>query len=134
MIEIQCPDCLGKKVWNVKTPSGDEFTIPCNTCELGYQCYGTISIYVESAVVTPLTIGSIQTDSNDGKNPIRYMCEETGIGSGSLYNECDLFADRTDALDHATEKAKTILKEKEKEEEKRISYRRKKSRRNPIKK
>jgi len=51
-------------------------------------------------VVRQYTIGSVRHDSNerDGRSPTTYMCRETGIGSGSIYEEAKLFETEAAAM------------------------------------
>ena len=37
----KCSDCLGSAEWKVIAPSGEEWSVPCNTCSVGY--YTTVS-------------------------------------------------------------------------------------------
>jgi enhancing lycopene biosynthesis protein 2 len=43
-----------------------------------------------------LTIGSVRIDTNH-ESPIEYMCVETGVGSGSVWDERQLYASREEA-------------------------------------
>lgn len=105
-----CPDCIGTKKWIVKFPSGEEKECPCQTCKgawnesLGYLKY---SEYAPSVVT--LTIG--QVGFEDGRG--RYMCEETGIGSGSVYYDENLFS--------TSEEAQTASKVRYEDQMKRIA-------------
>lgn len=92
-----CPDCLGSQKWSAKSPAGDEFTFDCPRCASFYQPYPELSLTYWKKVpyVQTLTIGSIQYDSAaDEGEQFRYMCIETGIGSGSVYYEQKLFSDK----------------------------------------
>jgi hypothetical protein len=90
-----CPDCLGTRKWKAISPAGTEYEFGCPRCAASYNSDRDLqldySAYVPS--VERLTIGSIQVNtapfSYDTGN--RYMCRETGVGSGSVYNEDDLF-------------------------------------------
>lgn len=57
------------------------------------------------AVTAILTIGQVRAQAtvprgclSDDDNGVRYMCYETGVGSGTVHNERDLFATRDEAL------------------------------------
>jgi len=105
-----CPDCLGKKTWTCKTPAGEEFEVPCGTCEHGYEgSLGYLTSYGTDPRVDPLTIGSIQTDTY--RKEVRYMCRETGIGSGTLHSEENLFT----TYDEAMAAAVVMARERERE-------------------
>lgn len=126
----QCPDCLGSGVWKVETPAGDSFPCKCETCGVGSWTgagSGRITKYKYSSWVRRLTIGSVRIDTAD-KNPISYMCNETGVGSGNVYYEEQLFdneesakvagqiaaADAQRELDERAAKDAETLRKKEK--------------------
>lgn len=94
--DLPCPDCLGTKRWRVTTPAGSELEAECQRC----ASYGAIrnvpslTSLKHIATVRGLTIGSVEIKSSvswEGDAKIKYMCIETGVGSGSVYNEHDLF-------------------------------------------
>lgn len=89
--KIKCPDCLGTKEWKVVCPSGEEFQHSCSTCSHAFYATGTVSEYDDLPKVEALTVGSIQINTAD-EDPVKYMCRETGVGSGSVYPETQLFA------------------------------------------
>lgn len=98
-----CPDCLGTGKWKVTTPAGSEMTTGCLRCG-SYSSSDIPSLKYQTwkGSVQELTIGSVQIDTAAGgdhwhKEPIRYMCRETGIGSGSVYDESKLFATAEEA-------------------------------------
>lgn len=95
--ELPCPDCLGEKEWTVECPSGEVFQTQCNTCSAGYYSKGTVTEYADRIIKQHLTIGSIQTDTANKECPISYMCAETGVGNGSVYEEQKLFSTMADA-------------------------------------
>ena len=99
---IACPDCLGTKKWTVVFADGEALEIDCQTCKNGYMppC-GQITYKEWDAGVIYLTIGKIYDWSpEDG---MRYMCEETGVGSGTIHCEKDLFVNKDDAMARAKE-------------------------------
>jgi hypothetical protein len=88
-----CPDCLGAQKWSVTSPAGTEYQFSCPRCDGGYSGRHELSLhYSEFApFVQELTIGSVRMDTAaDPDRQIEYMCKETGVGSGSVYRECDL--------------------------------------------
>lgn len=91
-----CPDCLGKRIWHAVLPSGEELDFECPTCTRGYAAMGTVETWVTGGTVEELTIGSVQIDTNHD-HPVQYMCKETGIGSGAVWRESLLHADRAAA-------------------------------------
>lgn len=92
-----CPDCQGTKLWAVKTPAGEEFNVSCPRCGGGYGV-PPLRYWEPSFTIIPRTIGLIKI--NDWSDtPVSYMCTESGIGSGSVYYEKDLFADKDVARD-----------------------------------
>ena len=101
-----CPDCLGSRKWEAKSPAGREYTFGCPRCSGGYRSDHDSSIDYTAFVpsIQRLTIG--QVNARTGPEPRNeYMCHETGIGSGSVYYERDLFATEAEALEAATIKA-----------------------------
>lgn len=89
---VPCPDCLGQKEWTVTTPAGESFQHMCMTCSQGYYSNGLVSEYGDKPDVRPMTIGSVRLDTAEAEDPVKYMCRETGVGSGSIYPERQLFA------------------------------------------
>lgn len=90
---IQCPDCLGSAKWKAMLPTGEEETIECPSCKNGYWSCGKISEYAVRGEVRTLTIGQVGYEPEGPK----YMCRETGVGSGQVYREDQLFAIKADA-------------------------------------
>jgi hypothetical protein len=102
-----CPDCLGKRKWDAKAPSGREYQFDCPRCAAGYRSERDISLEYSAFVprVQRLTIGQVQA-RDGGDNPRNeYMCHETGVGSGSVYYEHDLHATEAEAMAAAEAKA-----------------------------
>ncbi len=96
-----CPDCLGAREWSATSPAGGEYKFSCPRCGGGYQSNHELSLnYFQYAPMTRrLTIGLIQPAHNGG---VAYMCEETGVGSGQVYDEHSL---------HETEEAAQVASE-----------------------
>lgn len=104
---IICPDCLGSKKWKITTPKGEEFDTDCTVCYRGGEVIGIVYDYECSPSVTRLTIGSIQIDTAANEDEkIRYMCVETGVGTGNIYYEKDLFSTEKEALENANHEVK----------------------------
>ena len=102
-----CPDCLGEGKWKALSPAGREYEFTCPRCGDQYQSNADLSL--NYTVVAPrarrLTIGSVQVDTaatDYDRDQVSYMCRETGVGSGSVYNQCDLFPTEEEALAAAT--------------------------------
>jgi hypothetical protein len=95
-----CPDCLGTQTWKVLTKAGGELECECQRCN-GWNSRDIPSLsYIKYVpVVRKLTIGSVRADSAPtyGDDYVSYMCEETGIGSGSVYYESKLFINEDEA-------------------------------------
>jgi hypothetical protein len=91
----QCPDCLGTKVWAVRSPGGFETTVECPRC----SGTGKLGLRSRMALVRQLTVGSLRvsTVAYHGDEHIEYMCDETGVGSGSIWRESRLRATREEA-------------------------------------
>lgn len=96
-----CPDCLGEKVWKATSPAGAEYSFPCPRCSASYNSDRDLMLDYQAHVplVSKLTIGSIQVNTANGAydEGARYMCHETGVGSGSVYDEARLFETEEEA-------------------------------------
>ena len=97
---VSCPDCLGTLEWIVTFADGESMIIGCQTCKQGFSApHGYISYNEWKPCTRQLTIGKIYDwNETDG---FRYMCEETGIGSGTIHKESELFIDKKDADQHS---------------------------------
>jgi hypothetical protein len=103
-----CPDCLGSREWTATSPAGAEYKVPCPRCGGGYQSNRDLSLdyVVHAPCAQRLTIGLVKPNGSwDSPPRHQYMAVETGIGSGSLYNEDDLFASEEEALSVAKARA-----------------------------
>ena len=105
---VECPTCKGSGYWHVVAHSGElgSWQVTCYTCK-DHQTWsdtargrGTVKQSGRKPVVTPLTVGSVQLDTNR-EEETRYMCVETGVGSGTCWSEKDLFHTAAEALAHA---------------------------------
>lgn len=102
-----CPDCDGAKVLRIE---GKELDLRCPTCSYGYESRGFVDDQREwRARPTVRTIGQVQVvhtgpswgreDDGDERQAvqvpatteIKYMCRETGVGSGTVHDERRLF-------------------------------------------
>lgn len=96
-----CPDCLGEKQWKVASPAGGEYTIACPRCTARFMSDNDLSLVYTAhvAFVERRTIGSVQFNSAKGSwdSGARYMCHETGVGSGNVYDEARLFPTEDEA-------------------------------------
>lgn len=97
---LPCPDCLGTRKWKVLTPAGAELTTDCVRCCSYGDIRGVPSL--RRAVWKPqtraLTIGAIEIRAGYGdRDAVRYMAVETGVGTGSVYQERELHADEESA-------------------------------------
>jgi hypothetical protein len=104
-----CPDCLGQKKWKTVSPAGGAYEFDCPRCAASYLSNSKLSLVYQAYVpaVSKLTIGSVQFNTAEGAydQGARYMCRETGVGSGTVYNETDLFISESNAMDAARLKA-----------------------------
>lgn len=102
-----CPDCVGTKKWKAVSPAGGEYEFACPRCSASYFSQRDLSLdyheYTPHAVL--MTIGSVRVDTADSDYGTSYMCTETGVGSGSIYREADLFPTKDEALKSAAAKA-----------------------------
>ncbi len=110
--DLPCPDCKDTKQWTVTTPAGESFTVACQRCSGGYRRSDLPSLTqrVWSPSVRLLTIGQIKIEtpvetSWGDRESVHYMCRETGVGSGSVYRESQLFATEDEARTIATMEA-----------------------------
>lgn len=103
-----CPDCLGAHKWTAKSPAGREYEFSCPRCGGGYQHDRDLSLNYSVFVpsIDRLTIGQVRAEHGSCAEKTQYMCHETGIGSGTLHSEDDLFATESEAFEAATVKAK----------------------------
>lgn len=100
-----CPDCNGTRKWKAISPAGGEYTFQCPRCGSGYRSNNDMSLDYTAHVpsVRGMTIGSVQYNSAPGSydSGARYMCRETGVGSGSVYDEAKLFETEGEAMSAA---------------------------------
>lgn len=94
-----CPDCLGSRKWETRSPAGGVFETPCIRCSANYQSNHRLNLKYSqwTPYVRRLTVGLVRANAG-GDRGHEYMCLETGIGSGSLYYEDRLFATEAQAL------------------------------------
>lgn len=106
-----CPDCLGEGKWKAVSPAGTEYEPPCPRCTDDiYMSNRTLSLkYMWHEPTTKrLTIGLVRANSDVWESATpkhEYMAHETGIGSGSIYKEADLYPTEEAALTAAEAKA-----------------------------
>ena len=104
-----CPDCQGSRKWKATSPAGGEYEFRCPRCSASSTSDHDMSLAYTASVpiVQRLTIGSIQYNTEPGSydHGARYMCRETGVGSGSVYSEDELFETEEAATAAATAKA-----------------------------
>jgi len=80
----KCPCCeLGK----LKTLDGTEFECP-RCVGKGLLSSSSRLMYEESS---PLTIGEIKFEIGIDESKEMYMCHETGVGGGRVYDCCNIF-------------------------------------------
>lgn len=101
---LSCPDCLGTLKWLVVFADDDSVEVPCQTCKSGWNPpNGKIKTQIWKPKVSRYTVGSVRFNDTD-KKPFSYMCEETGVGSGRIYYDEDLFTEEEPAMERAQEK------------------------------
>lgn len=88
---LPCPDCNDLREWTVRSPAGKQYTFACPRCSAGYFNNRDLGLtYAEhEPSVMKLTIGQVRY--NDWQDGASYMCAETGVGSGQIYREANLF-------------------------------------------
>jgi len=93
--KLLCPDCLGTLKWRITFADGHSEETKCFTCSRSYEgSLGYIPYSEWQPTVRELTIGKLY-GFEDGR--ARYMCEETGIGSGTVHDEKKLFSTKEEA-------------------------------------
>lgn len=110
-----CPDCLGTKKWSCTSPAGHTMEMRCPRCDRdNYNDALRLGYTKHTFGVRELTIGSVSINTAPcrGDHPVSYMCEETGIGSGSIYYEDQLHTTREEA-----EAAQAVLTSERQSEE-----------------
>jgi hypothetical protein len=109
-MQRDCPDCMGSRKWKALSPAGREYDFECPRCA-GSPYNRDLSLEYQQYVprVDRLTVGSLRADSSaeDEGERVQYMCQETGIGSGTIHYEKTLFATDTEAMAAATAMAAT---------------------------
>lgn len=96
-----CPDCNGVGKWKAVSPAGGEYEFSCPRCSASYNSDRDLMLDYQAFApyVQKLTIGSIQVNTAKGSwdSGARYMCHETGVGSGTVYDEARLFSTEQEA-------------------------------------
>lgn len=114
---VTCPECLGSRHWEVSSPAGNKMIVECPTCTYGYEVRGFVTKSVVRPTVQLLTVGQIKYeedhDKRDGSMTFKYMCHETGIGSGTVWAQDRLFSTHEAAMERALVFAAEIKKEQD---------------------
>ena len=94
-----CPDCDDTRVWLATSATGERFHVACPRCSESFRAFDLVSLNYRVAVssIRELTIGSVRIDTAQATEPVQYRCEETGVGSGNVYRERELFETRAEA-------------------------------------
>jgi hypothetical protein len=119
-MEIKNKFEMGQKVYYVGGVSikYEKIHVPCNICDSTgeveikgqtFKCphcggkytedYEHKKMYFSKPSTVPRTIGQIRVKITENKQEIQYMCKETGINSGTVYDENRLFATYGKALE-----------------------------------
>jgi len=129
---LRCPDCLGTCKWQVTTPAGETFEMTCGTC-CPWLDRSSITEQVFTPIVRKLTIGSVGYEHDGTRETYRYMARETGVGSGSVYDENHLFYDEECARDYAKLLAHNASEEYAARAKRNADEKKRKARRKPCK-
>lgn len=84
---IPCPECDGTGYHKVE---GKDLRLRCTTCNSQGNWNATPGQVVEykwAPHIEHLTISQVRAEVSKKKTDHRYMCEETGIGSGTVWAE-----------------------------------------------
>ena len=100
---VQCTTCTGSG--RIKFENLDR-TGECPDCRGRGEKYEPYDHH-DYTILGPRTIGKVEAEiygetpgvgeSYRGMRRVRYMCEESGVGSGACYGEEDLFLNREEA-------------------------------------
>jgi hypothetical protein len=115
---VTCPVCLGTREWTITTPDGETWKTDCSVCMRGFSSTGHVSEYVDQYTIRQVTIGSVRFDTSE--KDCSYMCVETGVGSGQVYQEKNLFKEHKDAVTYAEKELAAVLGQRQKEAEEKI--------------
>lgn len=92
----KCTSCDGTGSWKVE---GRDIKVNCTKCGDAYRKgNGRIQKFTYQPRVDILTVGQIRIEHDLTQHKVQYMCEETGIGSGTLHYEKTLFQTKDEAL------------------------------------
>lgn len=112
--KLDCPDCLGQQRWAVVSPAGQAYDFACPRCaQRNTDPKESLTYYIyEPEEPMRLTIGSVRIDTaRKEEDRVEYMAEETGVGSGSVYKQGDLYWTSDDAFEAGRIKADTLNEE-----------------------
>lgn len=115
-----CEHCKGVGLVTVTTAL-ESYEVPCPYCEQdvwgskakGYTQEWSYRVYVQS-----LTIGEVRVEISNTKHEVDYMCYETGIGSGTLHDEKNLYPTYEEAQAHGETQAKLAQIQRDEEAKK----------------
>lgn len=113
-VAVTCPECLGSRHWEVTSPAGNTMTVECPTCTYGYEVRGYITKSEVRPTVQRLTIGQVRYEIET----FTYMCQETGIGSGTIWSEDRLSRTHEAAMERSVSFAAEVQKEQDAREKK----------------
>lgn len=110
--QLDCPDCLGSRIWKVTTPAGTEMDTVCLRCASGYRGSDDLPSLTYQAwapMIRSLTISGIEMTghpSSDtwGRDQVRYQCFPTP-GGGTVVDESRAFVSEAEALVEAQRQA-----------------------------
>lgn len=106
---IVCPECVNGYI-KIQLKSGQESHAKCPVC-YGRGRYAVWDFYPS---VEEFTIGSVGYDSaSPPEEQFSYMCIETGVGTGSIWYEHNIFTTKEEAEQYAaraTERARESQK------------------------
>lgn len=113
VLALPCVFCRGQRQLRVNSPTGDDYAFAtCPRCEgRGEARLAMIPMWEVSPTV--MTVGLIEarvTWDTDHRHALveRYMCEETGVGGGTIYEMAGLFVTKEDAQEAVDERNRRI--------------------------
>lgn len=114
LVKQKCPACSGNGGIVLEY---NGFSFMCSNCQ-GSGITETWYSTNWQIAYEKVKIGKVQVElyrqtyinKGSGKNRIMYMVDETGIGSGNIWNEDEIFATKEEALEEC-EKRNLVLEE-----------------------
>lgn len=102
-VALPCPDCLGKRTWEIVTPGGTRLETPCLRCQGYIRNLPSLHGKRHVPAVVKASIASVRIDTGTGwseRDYVEYTLDNAG--SGSYYGESQLYDNEALTLEVAT--------------------------------